>query len=170
MSFLTGRDGQISVIRVGTFVAIIGIFLVIAAVIAFYIDQASYQVPLDIAVYPGAETLSESQILGNSRHQVFVVRSSAPEDVVTHYQELMARDFAGSGESCRRYPNDVGNYPASEGRNDVVPYQFICLFSRSGFSSHHYTKVTIQPGLFDPNERVNQLGNTLIEYEQRWES
>ena len=35
MSVLTGRDGQISVVRVGTIVAVIGVLLVVAAAVAF---------------------------------------------------------------------------------------------------------------------------------------
>jgi hypothetical protein len=99
-----------------------------------------------------------------------VVRNATPEEVMAHYQSIIERDFGDTGEKCRRYPDDTSNYASSIGRNDIVPYEYICLFDRSGFFATQFTKVTIQPGLFHPDENVNQLGNTLIEYQQRWEA
>ncbi len=170
MSFLLGRDGQLSIVRVGTVVAVVGVLLVIGAAVAFYLDQASHQVPLDVAVYPGAESLGEPAPTGTNRTLYFIVRDTPPEEVVQYYDQILEDQYKDTGESCQRYPNEVDNYTNSEGRNDVVPYEFICLFDRSGFYATQFTKVTIQPGLFDSDSRVNQLGNTLIEYQQRWQS
>ena len=169
MSFFVGRDGQISIVRVGTIVAIVGVFLIGGAVVAYYLDQASRQVPLEIEVYPGAQSTGNPDPVGTSRRFSFIVPNTAPEDVMQHYQAIMESQFAETGERCRRYPNDVSNYPGSAERRDIVPYQFICLFDRSGFYATQFTKVTIQPGLYNNDPRVSQEGNTLIEYEQRWQ-
>lgn len=170
MSLLLGRDGQISIVRVGTVVAVIGVLLVVGAAVTFYFDQASREVPLDVEVYPGAESLGEPEPIGNNRILYFIVPDTAPEEVVEHYNRILIEQYGNTGERCQRFPNDVDNFANSAGRNDVVPYEYLCLFDRSGFYATQFTRVKIQPGLFNPDSRVNQEGNTLIEYQQRWQS
>ncbi len=170
MSVLTGRDGQISVVRVGTIVAVIGVLLVVAAAVAFYLDQTSRQVPLDIAPFPGAESLGVPDPVGTSRNLYYVVPGVLPEEVVAHYQQIMESHYGDTGERCKRFPDETNNYPGSNQRNDVVPYEYICLFDRSGFFATQFTKVTIQPGLFHQDPAANQQGNTLVEHQQIWEA
>ena len=170
MSFLTGRDGQISLVRVGTLVAIIGVLLVGAAAAAFYLDQTSRQVPLDIEPYPGAESMGNPQPQGSTRNLYFIVPDTAPEQVMEHYQQLLESQYGDTGERCIRFPDATNNYPNPDNVPSIVPYEFICLFDRSGFYATQYTRVRIQPGLRDSDPEVSQEGNTLIEYQQRWEA
>lgn len=170
MSFLTGRDGQISLVRVGTLVAIIGVLLVVVAAAAFYVDWTSRQVPLDIELYPGAQSMGSPEPRGTTRNLYFIVPDTAPEQVMEHYQRLLESQYGETGENCIRLPDATTNSPNPDNLPGIVPYEFVCLFDRSGFYATQYTKVRIQPGPSDSDPALSQEGNTLIEYEQRWEA
>ncbi len=170
MSFLTGRDGQISVVRVGTIVAIIGVLLIVFAAVAFYFDQTSRQVPLEIEPYPGAESMGNPEPQGTTRNLFFIVPNTAPEEVVQYYQQMMDSQYGDTGESCIRFPDETSVYPNPNNLPNVAPYEFICLFDRSGFYATQFTRVRIQPGLPDSDPALSQEGNTLIEYLQRWDA
>ena len=71
MSFVVGRDGNISLLRVGTLVGIVGVLLVVGGVAAYVLDQNSYKVPLDVDPYPSAESWGNVREVGSSRRLVF---------------------------------------------------------------------------------------------------
>ncbi len=168
MSVFLGRDGNISIFRVALLVALLGILFIGGALLSFFIDQTSRQSPLNIEPYPGAEPMGEIPNGPTARSLIFRVRDASPEQVAEYYQQKLT-EFSGADDlECSRIPR-VGVYPEAEGRNDVVPYQFICHFDRSGFRATQYTKVKIQPGIFSAVPAENTLGYTMIEHEQRWQ-
>lgn len=168
MSILLGRDGNISVFRVALLVALLGFLFIGGALVSFFIDQASRRSPLDIEPYPGAEPLGEIPNGPTARSLIFRVSDASPEQVAEYYQRKLTEFSGGDDLECSRIPR-VGIYPEAEGRNDVVPYQYICHFDRSGFRATQYTKVKIQPGIFSSIPENNTLGYTMIEHEQRWQ-
>ncbi len=168
MSVFMGRDGSISIFRVALAVALVGILFIGGALLSFFIDQSSRQSPLEIEPFPGAEPMGEIPGGLAARSLIFRVSDASPEEVADYYQQKLT-EFSGSDpQECARIPR-VGSYPEAEGRNDVVPFQYICHFDRSGFRATQYTKVTIQPGIFSAVPADNTLGFTMIEHEQRWQ-
>jgi hypothetical protein len=167
MSFLVGRDGNISLFRVGTLVAVVGILMIVGGVAAFFLDQNSYKSPLDIEPYPGAQEWGTVRETGASRRLVFRIQGASPEEVAAYYsQKLQA--FAGSEESCKRVPAE--GEVAGAGRNSsVVPYWYTCLFQRTGLRASQTTTVTIQPGVFNTNPDLDTRGLTVVEHNQRWQ-
>lgn len=168
MSVFMGRDGSISIFRVALAVALVGMLFIGGALLSFFIDQASRQSPLDIEPYPGAESLGEIPSGLTGRSLIFRVRDASAEQVAEYYQQKLTEFSGADALECSRIPR-TGVYPEAEGRNDVVPFQFICHFDRSGFRSTQYTKVKIQPGIFSTIPEENTLGYTMIEHEQRWQ-
>jgi hypothetical protein len=169
MSIFMGRDGSISLIRVALAIALVGILFIGGALLSFVIDQGSRQAPLEIEPFPGAEPMGE--IPGGSptaRSLIFRVRDATPEQVADYYQQKLTEFSGDDPQECARIPR-IGSYPEAEGRNDVVPFQYICHFDRSGFRTTQYTKVKIQPGIFSAVPEDNTLGYTMIEHEQRWQ-
>ncbi len=168
MSIFMGRDGSISVFRVALAVALVGILFIGGALLTFFIDQSSRQSPLEIEPFPGAEARGEIPRGPAARSLIFRVSGASPEEVAEYYQQKLTAFSGDDPQECARIPR-VGSYPEAEGRNDVVPFQYICHFDRSGFRATQYTKVTIQPGIFSTNADENTLGYTMIEHEQRWQ-
>lgn len=169
MSIFMGRDGSISIFRLALAVALIGFLFIGGAAVTFFVDQSSRQSPLDIEPFPGAEALGEIPASGSARSLIFRVRDATPEQVAEYYQQKLTEFSGDDPQECARIPRS-GVYPEAQGRNDIVPYQFICHFDRSGFRATQYTKVTIQPGIFSTDPAANTLGFTMIEHEQRWQS
>ena len=163
-----GRDGNISVIRVGTVAAIIGVLLIVGAIVFFFIDRASHQVPLQIDSYPNATKGGVVNRSSNSRTEFFSLSNVSPEDVVAFYQGKMD-SFYGSGteaeiRNCKRFPAFGDQIDYQRGIPGVIPYQFTCLFDRSGFFVTQYTTVIIQPGIDD------NKGLTIVAHDETWES
>jgi hypothetical protein len=163
-----GRDGNISVIRVGTLAAIVGVLFIIGAIVFFFIDRASHQVPLQIDSYPGATKNGQVSHSKDSRTEYFEIPNVSPEDVVAFYQGKMD-SFYGSGteteiRSCKRFPAFGDQLEFQRGDPGVIPYQFTCLFDRSGFFVTQFTTVIIQPGI-DKNK-----GKTIVAHDETWES
>lgn len=165
MRFLFGRDGSISIIRLGTLAAILGIVLVLGGVVLFLIDRASHQVPLSIEPFPGAALWYEQPRAENSRAVVYQVVGATAEDVAAYYQRKLQEFDSGAQETCLRAPT-VGNFADfDKGDPNVPPYQFSCMFDRSGFQITQYTRVNIQPGIAS----LQTEGKVIIEYEQYWQ-
>ncbi len=164
MSIL-GRDGNISVIRVGTLAAIFGIFLIIAAVIWFYVDRAAHQAPLDIEPFPNAEQRAVTPLSSYARNVVYYISSASAEDVAAHYQQELNEFYGNTEERCVRSPSQ-GNFPQfDQGEPNVPPYQFSCMFDNSGFQITRYTRVNIQPGI----KSMDTEGIVVVQYEQYWQ-
>jgi hypothetical protein len=165
---MLGRDGNISIIRVGTLAAIFGLLLIVGAVVFFFIDRASHQTPLEIDPYPGSIDRGQTRHSDISRSEFFQVTGVSPEDVLNFYQGKMDSFYDANTEpelkSCKRFPT-IGDHPEyTRGDPGIVPYEFRCLFDRSGFNVTQYTTVIIQPGIDD-----NQ-GSTIVVHEQYWQS
>lgn len=171
--FLLGKDGKISVIRIGTLIAVVGVVFFIGAGIWFYFDQASRRSPLNITPYPQAERLG-ARPSGGTGQQVFysVPLEGAPAEEVTaqvaaYYDDRLANFQRGIAEdqrvSCVRNPAD-GIFPDYVPGENLVPYEYGCMFDRSGFGTVQWTEVTIRPGL--PEQ--DQQDVVVITYDQQW--
>lgn len=163
-----GRDGNFSVIRVGTIAAIIGVLFIIGAIVFFFVDRGSRQVPLEIEPFPGAADSGIIPRSGTSQTEFFRVSNATPEDVVAYYQGKMD-GFYGAGtekelRECKRFPSSGEQLEFQRGDPGVIPYQYTCLFDRSGFFVSQFTTIIIQPGI-DKNK-----GITIVAHEQTWES
>jgi hypothetical protein len=165
MNFLLGRDGNISIIRVGTIAAILGVLIIVGGILLFLIDRASHQTPLDIAPYPSATLWYTADHSNISRSVYYQIPGASADDVAAYYQNKM-RDFYGTNdEQCVRLPA-AGNFPDyDKGVKDVAPFQFSCMFDHSGFEISQYTRVNIQPGIASNNTD----GMVIVEYEQSWQ-
>ncbi len=167
MSFFVGRDGSISLFRVGTLIALAGILLIGGGIAAYVLDQNSYREPLNIEPYPSAQSWGSPSEAGSSRRLVFLASDASPEEVTAYYEQKL-QEFDGSDQGCERIPSG-GQVEASRNDNTVVPYWFICLFQRTGMGVSQQTTVTIQPGVFNSDPDLNTQGMTVIEHSQRWQ-
>jgi hypothetical protein len=167
MSFMFGRDGKISVVRVGTIVAIVGIIFVGGGIAAFQVDQNSFKAPLEVAPYPNAEDWGQDETSPVSRVIFYRVQGSTPEEVAAYYQQKLNELNGNSDEQCKRFPS-AGDFPDSD-QPGVVPYEITCLFERSGLNANQTTVVKIQPGVSNDDPELNSLGMTVISYDQRWQ-
>jgi len=163
-----GRDGNISVIRVGTIAAVVGVLFIVGAIVFFFIDRGSRQVPLEIEPFPGATTGGQVPRSTTSRTEFYQIPNVSPEDVVAYYQGKMDSFYGAGAEKelreCKRFPAFGNQFEFDRGDPGVTPYQFTCLFDRSGFFVTQFTTVIIQPGI-DKNE-----GMTIVAHDQTWES
>jgi hypothetical protein len=167
MSFLTGRDGKISVVRLGTIVAILGILFVVGGVVAFQAEQNSFKSPLEVVPYPAAEDWGQDQISPVSRTLFYRIQGTSPEEVAAYYQQKLNELNGNSDEKCKRNPS-VGDFPDSN-RPGVVPYEITCLFERTGFNANQTTVIVIQPGVANEDPELDTLGMTVISHDQRWQ-
>ena len=163
MNFLQGRDGNISIFRVGSFAAIFGIVMIAGGILLFFIDRASHQVPYDIEPYPGAVKWIDQPQSSTSRRVVFRVQGATVDDVATYYQKKLTE--LSAGDACLRSP-PAGNYDVYDrGDHTIPPYRYYCMFDRSGFQISQYTRVNIEPGV----ESNESSGMILVEYAQNWQ-
>jgi hypothetical protein len=162
------RRGELSIFRVGLVVGIIGFLAIGAGVIAFLTDQASRQVPLDIALYPNAQPWGTAEARGASRKLLFRVAGANPDDVARFYQQQMNEFYGNSDFTCVRTPAS-GEARPERGVPNPIPFQFACLFDRSGFNSTQFTRIVIYPGQPHPDPFLNAEGFTVIVYEQVWQ-
>jgi hypothetical protein len=165
---MLGRDGNISVIRIGTLAAIVGILLIVGAIAFFFIDRASHQVPLEIEPYPGATVGGRVPHSKTSQTEYFQIPNVSPEDVVAYYQGKMDSFYGPNTEpelrECKRFPAVGEQLEYQRGDPGITPYQYTCLFDSSGFFISQTTTVIIQPGI-DKNK-----GITIVAHDQSWES
>ena len=168
MSFMVGRDGNISLFRVGTLVAILGVILIVGGIAAYWLDQNSYRTPIEVAPYPSAESWGRVQQAGTTRRFVYRVPDAAPEDVVSYYEQEL-REFGGSNvDGCVRNPA-FGEVRGATDDPSVVPYSFRCLFQRTGLGASQQTTITIQPGVYNNDPELNTQGMTVVEHSERWQ-
>jgi hypothetical protein len=159
------REGGFSIIRMGTIAAVIGILVIVGGVVSFFIDRASHQVPLDIEPFPGAASFGTRDTSSYSRSVFFQIKGKTPEEVMAYYQRKLNEFTGDKNDKCVRAPL-VGNFlEFDQGKEGVVPFQFSCMFDRSGFQVSQYTRVNIQPGI-----KANKTeGATIVEHEQYWQ-
>lgn len=165
MRFFLGRDGNLSMLRIGTLVAILGVLVVVVGFILVQVDLATRRSPLQVEPFPGSEEWYAQERGANSRVVVYRIPNITAEEVATYYRGELA-EFYGSAENqdCVRFPT-AGNYEEFNRGEAVPPYRFSCMFDRSGFQTSQYTRVNIEPGIA-ANESE---GYTLVEYEQFWQ-
>lgn len=167
MNFIMGRDGNISLLRVGVVATIVGILAIVGGLVFFFVDRASHQVPLDIDPFPGAAIWYKTDRSDVSRSVYYEISGSTAEDVVNYYQQKLNAFNGSSEEKCVRAPQ-AGNFPDFDnGVPDIAPYQFSCLFDRSGFEISQFTRVNIQPGI--KSKTADMQGKVIVEYEQNWQ-
>lgn len=167
MSFLVGRDGDISLFRVGALIAVLGVLLLVGGVAAYFIDQNSYRTPLEVAVFPSADVWGSVRELSTSRRTVYLVDDASTDQVVDFYQQRLSQQ-GGAEDRCVRTP-DVGTSPAAATDPTIAPYTVRCLFQRSGLGVSQQTLVTIQPGVRGTDAETNTSGKTVIEHFQSWQ-
>ena len=184
MSWFVGRDGSISVIRVGIAAVALGILFIAGAVISMAIDRSSRQSPLNVEPYPGAVEWGEVS-RGRTRRSLFYqIPGVEPDAVVSYYQQKL-NDFYGTTPeeesskperqrepniACKRLPA-VGNFADYEPDSGVPPYQWTCTFDRSYLGMTQVTDVIIQPGVSNDSDPdfVSTEGMTVVEYVQKWQ-
>jgi hypothetical protein len=163
---ILGRDGNISIIRIGTLAAILGILIILGGVVLFFVDRASHQVPLEIAPYPGSTEWYRFDRSNTSQSIFFRVPAVTAEEVAVYYQQKLTEFYGTSEDRCVRNPFS-GNYPEyDQGVPNIAPYQISCMFDRSGFQVSQYTRINIQPGVVSNGSE----GMIIIEHEQTWQS
>lgn len=188
-SFLTNRDGSISVFRISIIVGVIGALLVGFGILAFNLDQQSRRAPLMIELPSGASQWGAPDITGVTRRYVYHrLPGGDLETVAQYYDQKMAEHYgvsagASDRERCQRVPpiGEYTNIPDEERGNDgntfderfepneSIPVFFRCLFDRSGLNSTQWTQVTIYDGLNSADPNKNAFGDVVIVYEQAWQ-
>ncbi|MAS34639.1 MAG: hypothetical protein CL610_11575 [Anaerolineaceae bacterium] len=167
MSVFVGRDGSISLFRVGTLIAIVGILLVVGGVAAYFLDQNSFRTPLDVDPYPSAQPwgmVNESNV---TRRSLYLVSDAQPADVAAYYDQKL-RELDRTETGCERIPA-AGVIRGSENNPSQVPFWYTCLFQRTGFGVSQQTTITIQPGVSNEDPDQNTEGMVVIEHSQRWQ-
>ena len=169
MSFLAGRDGKISIFRVGIIVGILGIILIAGGFGALFLDNNSFRQPLEIAPYPDSQQCGVNNNGSASGRSVYYCVAGVDALVVAQYYTQKLVEINGNAdEACIRNPFE-GEFPNAD-QAGVVPYEFKCAFNRSGIGGgFQSTVVTIQPGIFNQDAALNTEGKTVVLYEQRWE-
>ncbi len=180
MFSIYGRDGRISMLRLGILGALIGVIVIVLGVASYFIDRASHQVPLDISPYPQAQRVQgEIARASNIRSIYYLISDATADQVAAYYQQQLDQFYGNSAgdqnrEKCNRFPTDFDpgvDSPAdyfpeyNAGNPDVPPYRYICLFDRSGFFITQFTQVTIEPGI----QSRDTQGKVVVEYEQHWD-
>ncbi len=163
------KRGGLSIVRLGLLAGLVGLILVLLGVAAFLSDQASRRGPLEIPPYPNASAWGQGVNSSTQRELFYTVADATPEQVVRYYEQLLQQRTGDMQEHCIRTPA-TGNAPTSPNVPAFIPYQFTCLFDNSGFRATQYTRVLIYPGSFNENQYLNSEGQTVILYEQRWQS
>lgn len=162
-----------SIIRMGTIIAIIGVLAVVIGVVSFFIDQSSYKVPLEIEPYPGAEVRGQRPVTNTRREVFYVIGNADPTVVADYYQQRLDSHYGNSPtnterEQCVRVPAE-GEFDTTN-TVGVAPYQFVCMFDRAGFNgSLQQTRIVIQPGLPNEDPVLDTEGLTVVAYEQSWQ-
>ncbi|MFQ3565629.1 MAG: hypothetical protein SNJ59_01405 [Aggregatilineales bacterium] len=158
----------ISVVRIGIIAGVVGLLLIFVGLVSFFVDQASRRGPFEVAVHPEAEEWGIGNVTPTSRSVFYRVPDRRPEEVAAFYQQRMNEHYGDGVENCVRIPPS-GELIVRPDVPNAIPYQFICMFDRSGFNATQFTRVIIYPGIYDPDPFFNAQGMTVIEYEQVWQ-
>jgi len=180
MSVFVNREGNISVFRVGIFMLIFGIIIVVGGYIIFTIEQSRFNSPLNIDSYPGALEMGIDTRASNQQIVIYRVPDATVEEVFQYYDAEMVDHYDAdpdplsreNDERCSRFPAS-GAYPDYVEGSGNVQYYYSCLFNDSQYGNNRWTEVRIMPGLLtlaaDGSEIENTLGQTRIEYDQGWQ-
>jgi hypothetical protein len=169
MGFFVNREGGVSIFRVGSVVAVVGILAILGGILSFTLDQSSRKQALVIEPFPGAVLISEQNLMSNVRERLYQISSVDPAEVADFYDRSLA-DFYGVGfndlerDRCVRIPGE-GNALGYQPGTDQVPYFFTCMFDNAGFFASQNTRIVVQPGIL----ALNTEGTTLIQHVETWE-
>ena len=167
MSFVVDKQGNISLFRVGTIVAVVGVLLVGGGVLAYFLDQNSFKTPLVVEPYPGAEVWGEARTSGVTSRALFRIPGATADEVAAYYQQKL-QSFDAASEGCIRTPA-TGTFVNSQTDRTIPPFTFKCLFQRTGLNASQLTTITIQPGVFNADPTQDTTGMTVVEHNQRWQ-
>lgn len=173
-SFLLGRDGKISIFRVGIAAAVLGVLFAIGGFVVFALEGNTYKSPLFIDPYPGAQQWGDPKNLSDSERTIpYQIKGATPEQVLEYYQkkldDIYHQDPNEPNAKCQRFP-PTGNFPDFDNHKPgVVAYYYSCAFERTGFRASQSTIVTIQPGIHNDDPKLNTEGMTIVQYTQQWE-
>lgn len=180
MSIFVNREGNISIVRVGTVAAVLGVVVLAGGFILNSLENRKFNSPLNIEIYPGAVEWGERQTSSTSRQLIYRVPGVEPEQVAQFYDELMLEFYDSNPADldrpqCVRIPRlDQNNgifADYQEGAGNL-PYYFSCLFEevpRFNSSRYRFTRVNVQPGVLNSATGTDTRGETVIEYEQDWD-
>lgn len=163
-----------SIFRISLIAVIIGVVLLGGALVAVLVEQQSYRAPLVIDAPAEAARMGElPQGTSGTRSTVFYETTLPIEDVLAHYERLMAEFYDTNPndplrERCRRTPAGTAVYSNFAVGNGTVPFEFKCLFERSGINVTQETMVIFQPGVRNDADGTNNEGKTMIYHEQVW--
>lgn len=177
MAIFMSRDGKVSVVRVGIFLAALGAIVIISGYILFSLEQRRFKSPLNIDLYPGAVEAGQSTRTSTSRLVFYHVADATPEQVAAYYDGKMLSFYDNSAEDldrerCDRYPRAPEIFRDYVEGSGNVPYYFACGFadtSDSIGSGSRFTLVRIYPGVRNDSTGMNEEGLTVIVYEQDWQ-
>lgn len=157
-----------SVVRIGLIGGVIGIVLLLVGVFSFIADQQSRRMPLDVEPFPGAEVWGYGDTRSNQRTLFYRAPGVDPVTVASYYQQRMGSFYGDNAEHCVRNPS-VGDNPIPPNEPNAIPYEYRCMFDRSGMGTSQYTLVKIYPGLASNDPDYNSVGSAVIVYEQVWQ-
>lgn len=174
MNMLFDKRGNLSFVRVSVVIAVVGGLLLVGGYVSFLLDQQTRNSPLEIDLPPGAEQWGAPDVYSNSWRKTFYqVPDGDIDEIVAFYNQKMIDhygvDETTGPEQCSRQPS-FGEYEDYEPGAGNIPYSFECMFDRGGLNATQWTRVTIHPGVYDPDEFRNSEGTVVLIYEQRWES
>jgi len=163
-----------SIFRISLIAVIIGVVFLVGAAVAVLVEQQSYRAPLVIDAPTGAVRLGEvAEGTSGTRSTVFYETTQSVDDVLAHYDRLMSEFYDTNPndplrERCRRTPAGTAVYANFQVGNGTVPFEYKCLFERSGINVTQETLVIFQPGVRNDADGTNNEGKTMIYHEQFW--
>lgn len=191
MGFLTDRRGAFSYLRLSIFVGVLGVLVIVGGVFLAQFDQNSRRTPFFVELPQGAQVWGSPQVLRGDWQRVYYrVPAAEIEAVVAFYNQKLQEHYGTnntnttSAERCQRIPatgafTNIPNEqrPAGDGLvydpkyvpGTSVPFQWKCLFDRSGFNTVQFTQVIIHPGLPNTDPFLNSEGSVVIIYDQQWQ-
>jgi hypothetical protein len=159
-----------SAVRIGIIMGIIGIVLLGAGVFSFYADVQSRRAPLDVALFPQAQQWGFTDGGTGRRTTYFRAPGVDPVAIAAFYQAEMQRFYgtASDAERCIRNPS-VGDNPVPADIPNAIPFEYRCMFDRSGMGASQYTLIRIYPGLANANPELDAAGAAVVVVEQVWQ-
>lgn len=164
MGLLVGRDGNLSIFRVGIIAAVLGAIFIVGGLVLFSLEQSANRQPLEVAVPEGAQLLRTENVVTGRR--LYYQTSQTPEEVASFYNNELTNFYKDTADRqiCQRF-----NYEGAVDGSGRVPFEYKCLFSIGSFGIERWTQITIQPGVRNDATGEDFTGSTRIDYEQYWD-
>ena len=173
--FFTNNEGDISVVRIGVLAGILGIIAIGVGFAFWQLEHHARKSAFNVPLYPN---LIEIRRVDHSPyHRRILYQTSGDADQVAAYYQAQLDDHLAQDMNdpvrgnthilCVRVPVS-GNFTDYTPDNGTVPFYHRCDFDNSFYGSHQSTMIEIQPGVYDPVDRVDYSGTVWVIYEQRW--